>query len=124
MTAIIIFCICIVICVSAICLPIIFAHIESKRYNEYIKSIKPGDVFVNELFIIKAPDDPFDKRHYSSDDGCYDESFFTTILDIKENKHGEIWVKYCFTNAVKYKNPTTFTKKIGDYLKYRHRLDE
>ena len=61
MIAIIIF--CIVICVSAICLPIIFACIESKRYNEYINSIKPGDVFVNELFVIKAPDDPFDEKY-------------------------------------------------------------
>lgn len=123
MTAIIIF--CIVICVSAICLPIIFSSIESKRYNEYINSIKPGDVFVNELFVIKAPDDPFDERHNISDDGCYDESFFTTILDIKENKNGEIWVKYYFTEAInKYKNPTTFTERIDKYLKYRHRLDE
>ena len=102
MTAIIIF--CIVICVSAICLPIIFSIIESKRYNEYIKSIKPGDVFVNELFVFKTPDDPFDEKYNRSDDGCYDESFFTTVLDIKENKNGEIWVKYCFTHyANKYK---------------------
>lgn len=122
MNAIIIF--CIVICVSAICLPIIFARIESKRYNKYINSIKPGDVFVNELFVIKTPDDPFDEKYNRSDDGCYDESFFTTILDIKENKHRETWVKYCFTNAVKYKTPTTFTKKLNDYLKYRHRLNE
>ena len=122
MNAIIIF--CIVICVSAICLPIIFARIESKRYNEYINSIKPGEVFVNELFVIKTPDDPFDEKYNRSDDGCYDESFFTTILDIKENKHGETWVKYCFTNASKYKNTATFTKKLSDYLKYRHRLDE
>ena len=123
MTAIIIF--CIVICASVICLPIIFASIESKRYNKYINSIKPGDVFVNELFVIKAPDDPFDERHNISDDGCYDESFFTTILVIKENKNGEIWVKYYFTEAInKYKNPTTFTERIDKYLKYRHRLDE
>ena len=123
MTAIIIF--CIVICVSAICLPIIFAHIESKRYNEYINSIKPGDVFVNELFVFKTPDDPFDEKYDKSDNGSYDESFFTTILDIKENKNGEIWVKYCFTNtSKKYKNPKTFTERIDKYLKDRHRLDE
>ena len=123
MTAIIIF--CIVICVSAICLPIIASIIESKQYNEYIKSIKPGDVFVHELFVFKNPDDPFDARHDRSDDGCYDESFFTTILDIKENKNGEIWVKYCFNdNVAKYKNPPTFTESIDKYLKYRHRLDE
>lgn len=123
MTAIIIF--CIVICVSAICLPIIASIIESKRYNEYIKSIKPGDVFVHELFVIKAPDDPFDEKYNINNDGCYDEIFFTKILDIKENKNGETWVKYCFTESNnKYKNPTTFTESIDKYLKYRHRLDE
>jgi hypothetical protein len=124
MTAIIIF--CIVLCVSAICLPIIASIIESKRYNEYINSIKPGDVFVNELFVIKAPDDPFDTRHNRIDDGCYDEMYYTTVLDIKENKHGETWVKYCFTRALKYKHttPTIFTESIDKYLKYRHRLDE
>lgn len=123
MNGIIIF--CIVICVSAICLPIFASIIESKRYNEYIKSIKPGDVFVNELFVFETPDNPFDENYNISNDGCYDESFFTTILDIKENKHGEIWVKYYFTNnEFKYKNPPTFTKKLSDYLKYRHKLDE
>lgn len=123
MTVIIIF--CIVICVSAICLPIIFAIIESKQYNEYIKSIKPGDVFVNELFVFEAPNDPFDEKYNISNNGCYDESFFTTILDIKEDKHGEIWVKYCFTNHNNLtNNPKTFTKKLSDYLKYRHKLDE
>ena len=123
MTAIIIF--CIVICVSAICLPIIASIIESRRYNEYIKSIKPGDVFVNELFVFKTPDDPFDARHDRSDDGFYDESFFTAVLDIKENKNGETWVKYCFTRAINnYKNPIIFTKKLSNYLKYRHKLNE
>lgn len=123
MNAIIIF--CIVICVSAICLPIVFSKIESKRYNEYIKSIKPGDVFVNELFSFEDPNDPFDEKYNISNNGYYDENFFTTILDIKENKHGEIWVKYCFTYyANNYKNPATFTKKLSDYLKYRHKLDE
>lgn len=125
MTAIIIF--CIVICVSAICLPIIFACIESKRYNEYINSIKSGDVFVNELFVIKAPDDPFDEKYNINilDDGCYDEMYYTTVLDIKENKNGETWVKYCFTRSInKYKDPITFTERIDKYLKYRHKLDE
>ena len=123
MTAIIIF--CIIFCACAVCLPIIFACIESKRYNEYIKSIKPGDVFVNELFVFKTPDDPFDEKYNISNDESYDESFFTTILDIKENKHGETWVKYCFTRAINnYKNPTIFTKKLSDYLKYRHKLNE
>ena len=125
MNGIIIF--CIVICVGAICLPIIASIIESKRYNEYINSVKPGDVFVNELFAIEAPDDPFDEKYNINilDDGCYDEMYYTTVLDIKENKNGETWVKYCFTRAINnYKNPPTFTKKLSDYLKYRHRLDE
>ena len=124
MTAFIIF--CIVLCACAVCLPIIFGIIESKRHNEYIKSIKPGDIFVNELFVIKAPDDPFDERHDIINDGYYDEMYYTTVLDIKENKYGEIWVKYCFTRILKYKHrtPTTYTAKINDYLKYRHRLNE
>lgn len=124
MTAIIIF--CIVICVSAICLPIIFASIESKQYNEYINSIKTGDVFVNELFVIEAPDDPFDENYNRSDNGCYDEMYYTTVLDIKENRHGKIWVKYCYTRSLKYNrtDPATFTENINTYLKYRHRLDE
>ena len=123
MTAIIIF--FIVICVSAICLPIIFSIIESRRYNKYIKSIKPGDVFVHELFVFKNPDDPFDEKYNISNNGYYDENFFTTILDIKENKNEEIWVKYYFNDSVaKYKNPPTFTESIDEYLKYRHRLNE
>ena len=123
MNAIIIF--CVVICASAICLPIIASIVESRQYNEYIKSIKPGDVFVNELFVFETPDDPFDVKYDKNVDGHYNENYYTTILDIKENKHGEIWVKYCFTDyANKYKTPKTFTKKLSDYLKYRHRLDE
>ena len=124
MISIIIF--CIVICVSAICLPIIVLIIKSRQYNKYINSIKPDDIFVNELFVIKAPNDPFDEKYNRSDDGQYDELYYTTILDIKENKHGEIWVKYCYIKSLKnnYKYTKTFTEKIDDYLKYRHRLDK
>lgn len=121
MISIIIF--CIVICVSVICLPIIVLIIKSRQYNKYINSIKPDDIFVNELFVIKAPDDPFDEKYNRSDDGQYDESYYTTILDIKENKHGELWVKYCYTKH-DYRYRKAFTEKIDDYLKYRHKLDK
>lgn len=110
-------------CAIIIMLPIIFAIADSKRVDKYIKSIKPGDIFVNRLFIVEAPDDPFDEKYNRSDAGCYDESFFTTILDIKKNRKNEIWVKYCYTNS-KTDDPKIFTERIDKFLKYRYRLNE
>ena len=59
---------------------------EARRYQEYIDSIKVGDIF-EPNFVEDLNLDPFDEiidyTEYSK-----------TILDIKKNSKGETWVKY------------------------------
>lgn len=59
---------------------------EDRRYQEYINSIKVGDIF-EPNFVEDLDDDPFEEE--------YDYTEYSkVIIDIKKNNKGETWVKY------------------------------
>jgi hypothetical protein len=57
-----------------------------RRYQEYIDSIKVGDIF-EPKFIEDLDDDPFEEKSDYSE-------YSKIIVDIKKNNKGETWVKY------------------------------
>ena len=59
---------------------------EARRYQEYIDSIKVGDIF-EPKFIEDLDDDPFEEDLDFSE-------YSKIIIDIKKNNKGETWVKY------------------------------
>lgn len=103
--------------------PCIFAfsqareEIKSKKeHQQFIDSIKPGDVFEWDNRDVRAYRDPF---------GEPDDSLLplrTTIIDVKTNEAGVKWVKYYYTCSGP--NGMWFTDKLDDYLKYRYRIQE
>lgn len=59
---------------------------NSRRYQEYIDSIRVGDIF-EPNFVEDLDDDPFEEE--------YDYTEYSkVIIDIKKNNKGETWVKY------------------------------
>ena len=58
---------------------------EARRYQEYIDSIRVGDIF-EPNFVEDLNDDPFKEFNYSE--------YSKVITDIKKNNKGETWVKY------------------------------
>ena len=65
---------------------IVYGKKKARRYQEYIDSIRVGDIF-EPNFLEDLNDDPFDEvidyTEYSK-----------VIVDIKKNNKGETWVKY------------------------------
>lgn len=59
---------------------------NARRYQEYIDSIRVGDIF-EPNFVEDLDDDPFEEE--------YDYTEYSkVIIDIKKNNKGETWVKY------------------------------
>ena len=59
---------------------------KARRYQEYIDSIRVGDIF-EPNFVEDLDDDPFEEE--------YDYTEYSkVIIDIKKNNKGETWVKY------------------------------
>ena len=85
---------------------------KARRYQEYIDSIKVGDIFVPN-FIEDLDNDPFDERDYSSE-------YSKIIIDIKKNKKGETWVK---SKYLKYEDSET-TEEIHRFVKTRRRIKQ
>ena len=85
---------------------------EARRYQEYIDSIKVGDIFVPN-FIEDLDNDPFDEKDYSSE-------YSKIIIDIKKNKKGETWVK---SKYLKYEDSET-TEEIHRFVKTRRRIKQ
>ena len=85
---------------------------KARRYQEYIDSIKVGDIFVPK-FIEDLDNDPFDERDYSSE-------YSKIIIDIKKNKKGETWVK---SKYLKYEDSET-TEEIHRFVKTRRRIKQ
>lgn len=92
------------------------ARRERKANNEhqqFIDSIKPGDVFDWDDRNIRPYKNPFDDKDNSH--------LRTTIIDIKTNEAGVKWVKFYYT----YRSKTTwFTDSLENYLKYRYRIQK
>jgi hypothetical protein len=87
---------------------------EDRRYQEYIDSIRVGDIF-EPNFVEDFEDlnlDPFDEvidyTEYSK-----------TILDIKKNKKGETWVKYKRLN-----DDFEYTQEIHMFVEYHKRVKQ
>jgi uncharacterized SAM-dependent methyltransferase len=77
---------------------------NARRYQEYIDSIRVGDIF-EPNFLEDLNDDPFDEvidyTEYSK-----------VIVDIKKNNKGETWVKYKRLNC-----DVEFTQEIHRFVK-------
>ena len=89
---------------------------SNKEKQQYIDSIKPGDVFDWDNRDIRPYINPFDEI-----DNPYDY-LRTTIIDIKTNEAGVKWVKYHYTRFGS--DGLQFTDKLEDYLRYRYRISE
>lgn len=86
---------------------------SNKEHQQYIDSIKPGDVFDWDNRAERPYRNPFD-------DSDPDSQLRTTIIDIKANEAGVKWVKYYYT--INGSNSMWFTDKLEDYLKNRYRI--
>lgn len=92
------------------------AHEEiksNKEYQQFVDSIKPGDVFDWDNRDIRLYRDPFDDTA--------DNHLRTTIIDIKTNEAGVKWVKFYYTFSG---SGMWFTDKLDNYLKHRYRIYE
>ncbi len=84
---------------------------EARRYQEYIDSIKVGDIF-EPKFVEDLNEDPFDE--------IFDYTEYSkTIVDIKKNNKGETWVKYKRLN-----NDFEFTQEIHRFAKDHNRVKQ
>lgn len=86
-------------------------RLEARRYQEYIDSIRIGDIFVPK-FIEDLDDDPFNESDYSE--------YSKIIIDIKKNSKGETWVK---SKYLKYEDSET-TEEIHRFVKNRTRVKQ
>ena len=85
---------------------------KARRYQEYIDSIKVGDIF-EPKFVEDLDDDPF-KEEYD-----YTE-YSKVIIDIKKNNKGETWVKY-----KRMKNGgLEFTEEINRFVQSQKRVKQ
>ena len=89
---------------------------SKKEHQQYIDSVKPGDVFDWDNRDRRPYRNPFDEI----DD--FDHQLRTTIIDIKTNEAGVKWVKYYYT--INGSNSMWFTDKLEDYLKNRYRTQK
>lgn len=89
---------------------------SNKEHQQYIDSIKPGDVFDWDNRAERPYRNPFDENANP------DSELHTTIIDIKTNEAGIKWVKYYYT--LTGPNGMWFTDKLEDYLKNRYRIQK
>lgn len=111
-----------IICIPiAILLWMIIGSIVNERkykrsYQEYIDSIRVGDIFVPN-FIDNLDDDPFKEidrsAHYSK-----------IILDIKKNRKGETWVKYTYLKPKEDDISGELTEEIHRFAKSQKRIKQ
>ena len=82
-----------------------------KEYQEYLKSIKVGDVF--KLFFVygNVRNDPFDEKK--------EVEHMSIITDIKKNSNGTTWVKYTDLYSGEQR-----TDELDDFLLYRTRVKD
>ena len=88
---------------------------HKNEHQQYIDSIKPGDVFAWDDRDKRPYRDPFDETD------SYDV-LRTTIVDIKTNEAGVKWVKYYYTHHGP--DCMKFTDTLDEYIKYRYRVQE
>ena len=87
-------------------------RLEARRYQEYIDSIRVGDIF-EPNFVEDLDDDPFEEE--------YDYTEYSkVIIDIKKNNKGETWVK---SKYLKYEDSET-AEEIHRFVKHRTRVKQ
>ena len=84
---------------------------DARRYQEYIDSIKVGDIF-EPNFIEELYDDPFEEEFDYSE-------YSKVIIDIKKNNKGETWVKYKRLNS-----DFEFTQEIHRFVRDHNRVKQ
>ena len=85
---------------------------NARRYQEYIDSIRVGDIF-EPNFVEDLDDDPFEEE--------YDYTEYSkVIIDIKKNNKGETWVKY---KRVK-DGGLEFTEEINRFVRNQTRVKQ
>ena len=84
---------------------------EARRYQEYIDSIRVGDIF-EPNFVEDLGDDPFEEDLDFSE-------YSKVIIDIKKNNNGETWVKYKRLKD----GGVEFTDEIHRFVKYKKRVN-
>jgi hypothetical protein len=94
---------------------------SEKAYQEYIDSIKIGDTFGHNLFKLTNGGNPFSEIYDSSG---FDRRYCITIIDIKKNTEGHIWVKYCFTWRLNAMDRDEWTDPIEHILSYYTRISK
>lgn len=85
---------------------------DARRYQEYIDSIRVGDIF-EPNFIDCLYDDPFEKEFDYSE-------YSKVIIDIKKNNKCETWVKY----MRKKDGGLEFTEEIHRFVKDHKRVKQ
>ena len=89
---------------------------RAKEYDNFIQSIKVGDVFDHRDEPDTKYTNPFDKKE--------DPSRIVVISDIKENGAGYKWVKYYYKKYFKPgREPSYFTDEIHSFVRYRKRIN-
>lgn len=87
-------------------------RLKASRYQEYIDSIRVGDIF-EPKFIEYLEDDPFEEE--------FDYSEYSKIItDIKKNNKGETWVKY----MRKQDGGVEFTEEIHRFANDHNRVKQ
>jgi hypothetical protein len=94
---------------------------HEKDYQDYIDSIKIGDTFGHNLFKLTNGGNPFSEIYDSSG---FDRRYCITIIDIKKNTEGHIWVKYCFTWRLNAMDRDEWTDPIEHILSYYTRISK
>lgn len=82
-----------------------------KEYQEYLKSIKIGDVFKLSFVYGNVRNDPFDEKK--------EVEHTSIITDIKKNSNGTTWVKYTDLYSGEQR-----TDELDDFLLYRTRVED
>ena len=107
-----------IVVVACIVVFVIESYREVKRAKEcenYIQSIKVGDVFDHRDEPDTKYTNPFDKKE--------DPSRMVVITDIKENDAGYKWVQYHYKQYDESEfPPVEFYDEIHSFVRYRKRI--
>ena len=98
---------------------------KARRYQEYIDSIRVGDIFEPNFINIRVGD-IFDSNFIEDlYDNPFEEEFdyseySKVIIDIKKNNKGETWVKYKRLKD----GGVEFTDEIHRFVEYKKRVKQ
>ncbi|MBP3630687.1 MAG: hypothetical protein J6J23_04275 [Clostridia bacterium] len=107
----IIMCIAVVAALFILIYTIIGEVKRAKEKMTFLNNIKVGDVFVYDP---NSPNgDPFIER----------EKIYVTIIDMKKNQNGEMYVKYIHSKTPDTKGLTEFTDRLTSFIRFREKVN-